>query len=238
MATRAQDPNTLAQLAQLADLGRRAAMLAHEIRQPLFGIKAFAQMIEEDPSSAARHAPEIVKQAVVMEALLERFRLPSQEGANAPRPRRARVPEAVASAAGLLERRLAAARIELVRELPEDVPDAAIDPVSLQQVLTNLLVNAIEAFEGRPGRIRVAAGAVAGALVIAVEDDGPGIPESARATLFLPFETSKPSGTGLGLYVSRTLLQDAGGGLELDTDSACTRFLVTVPICQERAETA
>ncbi|UQA61815.1 sensor histidine kinase [Polyangium aurulentum] len=96
--------------------------------------------------------------------------------------------------------------------IPEDLT-AFCDPILFERVLSNLLLNAIEAFEGRPGRVSVRAWREEGRVQLEVEDDGPGIAPEVAARLFEPLVTGKAKGTGLGLSLSRTIVEAHGGGI-------------------------
>lgn len=94
------------------------------------------------------------------------------------------------------------------------------DRVLLEEVLTNLVANALEAVEGRAGPRRAwiaACDTADGALELSVADDGPGIPESMRATLFKPFFTTKSKGSGLGLAFCKKVIEEHGGTIEVDS---------------------
>jgi signal transduction histidine kinase len=124
-------------------------------------------------------------------------------------------------------------RVQLELDLPEGELRAQGDAQALNQVFLNLLKNGIEALEGSGGgTVRVRLRRERGALAIDVEDDGPGIDPALRDRLFEPFVTSKPAGrgTGLGLPISRRIVQESGGTLELlsDPDRRGTRFRVTL----------
>ena len=108
-----------------------------------------------------------------------------------------------------------------------------LDAAQMKQVLLNLVQNAVHAVsEDRPGgRVRLALTAdAAGALVLAVDDDGPGVPEADRATIFTPFFTTRPHGTGLGLAISAAIVQLHGGTIAVETAPlGGARFRVVIP---------
>jgi signal transduction histidine kinase len=103
---------------------------------------------------------------------------------------------------------------------------------SLRQILLNLALNAIEAApEG--GHVRIAAAQQGDGVEIALEDDGPGVPEALRARVFEPFFSTKAKPGGLGLAITRRLVEDAGGSIEVE-DRAPTgsRFRVRLPVAR------
>ena len=108
------------------------------------------------------------------------------------------------------------------------------DSVHLQQVLLNLFVNAMEAMEKTPRDARalsVKVGAAeVGALEIAVSDSGPGIPPGESPRIFEPFHTTKPAGLGMGLAISRALVEGHGGRLRLEAnEGGGATFVVSLP---------
>jgi two-component system sporulation sensor kinase A/two-component system, sporulation sensor kinase E len=112
--------------------------------------------------------------------------------------------------------------------------NAATDPDLVEQILLNLLKNAIEALP-RGGRITLAAGQEAGVAYVEVSDDGPGLPAEARSQLFQPFVTSKgAAGTGLGLAVSRRLARALGGELAYVDSEKGTSWRLTLPPADEQ----
>jgi len=116
-------------------------------------------------------------------------------------------------------------------QLPEGSVRALGDPRALNQVFLNLLKNAVEALEGTGGTVAVRLRQGEGAVTVEIEDDGPGIDPALRERLFEPFVTSKPAGrgTGLGLPISRRIVQECGGSLDVRTEPGRgTCFTVTL----------
>jgi signal transduction histidine kinase len=115
------------------------------------------------------------------------------------------------------------------RVLVEGAAVAVADRPQLRQVVFNLLKNAVEA-AGPEGEVRVAIGTSGRMAEVAISDGGPGIAPEARARLFEPFFTTKPSGTGLGLAVSRAIARTHGGDIELrNGDSGGAVFTLRLP---------
>ena len=114
----------------------------------------------------------------------------------------------------------------------EELDPVAMAGDALRQVLLNLALNAIEATP-QGGAVRVTAEATGDAIAISVEDEGPGIPEELRARLFEPFVSTKAQPSGLGLAISRRLVEDAGGTIEATTrDEGGARFVVALPVAR------
>jgi signal transduction histidine kinase len=125
------------------------------------------------------------------------------------------------------------AGIALEESVADGLPPVEGDARALAQVFLNLLKNAAEAFEGRPGRVEVRARAEGDSIVVEVQDDGPGIEPELQARLFEPFFTTKPAGrgTGLGLSISRRIVNEHGGRIELTSQpgqGTCVRVVLPV----------
>ena len=199
---------------RLAALGEMSAGLAHEIRNPLGAIKGFAQLAREHASPyQEKPLNAIVRESLRLEALVNALLLYG-------RPQK---PVVRSIAWEPLAADLAAHAREAIGGRPirficdSRIQNLSTDPDLLKQALLNLIRNSIEAMpEGSAGTVsQCAAPASDGALVISVEDDGPGLPVPIRARLFAPFVTTKASGTGLGLPISKKLVESLGGNLQM-----------------------
>ena len=123
--------------------------------------------------------------------------------------------------------------IEVAVEADADLPLLVGDPRGLNQVFLNLLKNARDAMNGRKGTIWVTMSAEDDALAVRIRDEGHGVPEGMRQTLFEPFHTTKGpgEGSGLGLSISRNILYSHGGSLSLvETSERGTTFEVRLPL--------
>jgi signal transduction histidine kinase len=107
-------------------------------------------------------------------------------------------------------------------------PEVEVDGLQVEQVLVNLLLNAIEASPSGSS-VRVGVARADGSVQVAVSDDGPGIPEEAREHVFDPYFTTRDSGTGLGLAVSREVVTHHGGSLSFVTGGSGTTFTMSLP---------
>jgi C4-dicarboxylate-specific signal transduction histidine kinase len=138
----------------------------------------------------------------------------------------------VETALSLFGPRLHAETVTLLRELPADRLHVRAEEIRLEQVLVNLVANALDAVAGRAGpQIAVGAGRRGAAVEIWVEDNGPGIDRGNLERIFDPFFTTKPvgSGLGLGLSLSYNIIKDLGGTLAVaETGPEGTRFLITL----------
>ena len=207
------------ELAHLAHLGKMSAVLAHEIRTPLATIKGFTQLALEQAGGGVRSMLEpVVDETQRLERLVSDLLLYGRPPAPVFRD---------------------CSWAEVASSLPNFgasvcIGAAAItlrtDPDLLRHVLANLVRNSVEAVgPGQAAEVRVEAKRTAGAVLIAVEDNGPGIPEQDTNKVFESFYTTKSFGTGLGLPIARSLTAALGGRLELRSVDRGTRAEVRLP---------
>lgn len=222
----------LVQASKLAVLGQIAAGVAHEVNQPVAAIRTFAEnsrafLDRGEPAAAAANLDTIA-------ALTERIGAITGELRAFARKSAARIePVALApvidGALLLMRYRLLQTDIALVLDI--DRPDVAVtgDRMRLEQVLVNLIQNAAEAIgTRRDGEIRITVETRPDTVVVTVADNGPGLPEEMLGALFLPFNTTKPQGLGLGLVISKDIIAECGGSLKVENDGGAV-FTVTLP---------
>jgi C4-dicarboxylate-specific signal transduction histidine kinase len=207
----------LAHALRVTTLGELATSLAHEINQPLAAIASNAQAAQRrlggglDPEipemlhdirADAQRAAQVIRRLRVLFKKEHGERLPVD------------VAEVIKEVVALLHKDLERHRITLEVALQPDVPRVLGDVVQLQQVLLNVLVNASEAMAGTSGRreLRVAAAVrEPGVLSITVRDSGPGVAPAELERIFERFVTTKPQGLGMGLSISRSIIEAHGG---------------------------
>ncbi len=230
----------LGHVSRLATVGETASGFAHELNQPLAAIANYAQACdrllaqpEADIEEVRGALKEITNQAVRAGDIIRRLRglARHDEGPREPSDVNALIRELtdlVASDAN-------ARRIDYRLALAEGLPHLALDRTQIQQVVLNLVHNAIEALAASPSTARAitvrTAGPVAGVVEISVCDTGPGVSAAIEPHLFEPFCTSKAAGTGLGLAISRTIVARHGGTLEYQANApagAC--FTLRLPL--------
>ncbi len=217
----------------LAALGEMAASVAHEIRNPLNGIKGFAVLLaraveaggaEGDGALSRRYAENIGRGVREVDAIISNLLLFA-------RPETLRVapvdiPGLVEEMAAEVARQDGERRPSVTIRLPEEAVAAVPgDRVKLRIILGNLLRNALEA-AGPSGRVEVEVVAGPESVEVRVGDDGPGIAPDVRARLFRPFTTTKESGTGLGLAIAHKLAALHGGSLRCDNVETGARFVL------------
>ena len=224
---------------RLAALGTMSAGLAHEIRNPLAGIKGAAQYLQGDADPA--EVPAFLK--VIVDETDRLNTVVSQFLAYA-RPFQIHGEPALAN--HLVQTVLDLARaegipddVELVSELAPGIPRIYLDPDKLRQVLINLVKNALQAVDGE-GQIKVRTGLGTltapphrgnPAFVVSVSDTGVGIAPENLEKLFIPFFTTKPDGTGLGLAISRRIVEAHGGEIAVQSNQGQgTKFTIRLPI--------
>jgi two-component system, NtrC family, sensor histidine kinase AtoS len=229
---------------RLAAVGEMAAVMAHEIKNPLAGIEVLAGLLRRRVDEKALPlVNDIISEAKMANAIV-------QEVLAFVRPVRLQVDrtsiaEAVASAVTLADGKAPRGNIMVEVALPADLPPLGADHFQLTQVFCNLIINAYEALEGR-GSIEISARlantAAEGALlpdgqkpvatvIIDVSDDGPGMPADVAEKIFNPFFTTKAQGSGLGLAIVRKIVDAHEGRIDMTTaDGRGTRFRVTLPV--------
>lgn len=220
----------LVQANRLAILGQVAAGVAHEINQPVATIRAYADnaitYLDRQREDAARdNLTEIAGLTERIGSITEDLKALARRGRSAAEPVDMR--EAIAGALVLLKSRFSG-RLDRVEIRAEEQDLYAIgNRLRLEQVLINLIQNALEAVEPvADGAVVVSAGRDADRIHIRIEDNGGGIAPEIQEQLFSPFNSSKEKGLGLGLVIAKDIVTDYGGKLSVVTSSQGTIFLI------------
>ncbi len=221
---------------RLRSLGEMAAGIAHELNQPLVGVRGLAEHMLlamergwdlEDDVACARLA-SIVEQADRMTHIIEHVRMFARESGR-PESSIVQVNDVVQSSIDLLREQFRSHGVAISEDLSTDIPTVAANPFSLEEVLLNLMNNARDAVEDNSlnnaqptvqvrTRIRNGDGSP-GEVLIEVVDTGAGIPDDIASKVFDPFFTTKDpdKGTGLGLAISKSIIEEFGGTLSFET---------------------
>jgi two-component system C4-dicarboxylate transport sensor histidine kinase DctB len=220
----------LVQANRLATLGQVAAGVAHEINQPVATIRAYADnaRVFLERSQTARAEENLGAIAALTErigSITEELKAFARKGRTAAEPVELR--SVIEGAVVLLRSRFAGRLDALAITLPPPTLNVMGSRLRLEQVLINLFQNALEALEGRhDARVEVSAAETAETATLTVCDNGPGIPSAILKSLFTPFNTSKEKGLGLGLVISKDIVADYGGRIEVASSEGGTRFTI------------
>ncbi|MCA1404345.1 sensor histidine kinase [Ensifer sp. IC3342] len=220
----------LVQANRLAILGQVAAGVAHEINQPVATIRAYADnarifLDRGQSATAAENLTSIAELTERVGTITDELRRFARKGNFVAEPTEMRD---VIEGAMLLLRSRFAGRMDTIRiSFPPNGLKAMGNRIRLEQVLINLLQNALEALgDAENGEIRVRCVETERGIELTVADNGPGIPEDVRDELFTPFNTSKEEGLGLGLAISKEIVADYGGDIAVETSDSGTTFTI------------
>jgi two-component system sensor kinase FixL len=219
----------LREQAALAKLGEMAAVIAHEVKNPLAGIRGAIQVFGSQMAQGGANTqilPEIVARIDALDQMMKDLLL----FARPPKPRRAPTDliPLVKTTVSLLSEDPALHDVDI--EVDGAAPPVSADPDMLRVVFQNLLINSAHAMQGK-GRIRVAVNAVDTNCQVAFIDAGPGIPAEIREKIFTPFFTTKSRGTGLGLPTVKRLVEAHNGQVVLDCPLAGgTTVVIRLPM--------
>jgi signal transduction histidine kinase len=216
---------------KLSTLGEMAAVLAHEIRNPLGSIRGTAEILRDDfqPGTPKHEFIEIqIKETERLNHVVEDFlRLARPQAAEM---RRCSLREELETIVTLTANEARQRGINLEFELPADELAVSGDGEKLRQAFLNIVLNALQATPAG-GSVTITAGRNADCCEIRFRDTGPGIPAEVRERIFEPFFTTKPDGTGLGLAVTRKIVEAHHGTLDVEGEvGAGTLVTVRLPI--------
>ncbi len=234
---RKQAEEALQRAQQIRTAGELATGLAHEIKNPLAGIKVTMQVLseerylsEEDRSVLFKVIDEIKRIEGLMQGLLNFARPPMPQFTNTG------VNTVLETAAQLVLKNGFHApgepgAITLVKEFDPALPEIVGDPMQLKQVFMNLLLNAVDAMpEGGTLVLKTSFNETARAITVAISDTGKGIDASVLDKIFQPFFTTKAKGTGLGLAISKRLIEEHGGTIRIESSKGGgAAFRISLP---------
>ena len=232
----------LARVSRVTTMGELTASLAHEIKQPIAAAitdtKTCLRWLGNDPpdvAEAREAAARIIKDVTRASDIISRIRLLFTKGA--PQQESVDVNEVIEEMIVLLRSEASRYSISIVGNLANDLPRIRGDHVQLQQVFMNLMLNGIEAMADRepPGTLVVKSQRGGnGEILISISDTGVGLSAEQAGRIFNAFFTTKPDGTGMGLPISRSIIESHGGRLWAADNSPCgASFCFTLPTTVE-----
>ena len=213
---------TQAQLIQserLSALGEMAAVVAHEVRNPMASIRASAQRISkkianEDPNK--KYTRYIIEESDRLERVVKNILLFS--GDSTPQSVDTDMNKLLEDVLYFLQPEIESSQVQLVKMFDESISMLKIDPALIRQVLLNVIQNGLHFMVNRERRdLKVATMQDGTNIIVEISDTGPGIPEENIRKIFDPFFTTKPSGTGLGLAISNRIIEAHKGRIEVQS---------------------
>jgi PAS domain S-box-containing protein len=226
----------LAHVTRVTTMGELTASLAHEIKQPIAAAVIDAKTClrwlgrdQPDLAKAQDAAARVIKDVTRASDIIGRVSLLFKK--RTPQRELLDVNEVIQEMIVLLHNEASRYSISIRSELANDLPKAMADRVQLQQVLMNLMLNGIEAMKDLTpaGELMITSRREDGHLVICVSDTGPGLPQEQADQIFKAFFTTKPQGTGMGLTISRSIVESYGGHLSVITSGSGATFQFTLP---------
>jgi two-component system NtrC family sensor kinase len=232
LPTHATDAAALIQSEKLSALGRMVAAIAHEINNPLTTILGQTQLLlaaREAPTDLRPRLTVIADEAFRAAGIVNNLLTFAQHAPPARRP--CALADQLRWVVALTERQLQDSAVDVVTELAP-CPTVWVDENQIRQVLLNLVQNAEQAMSETPGPrlLTLRLGEADGRVRVEVLDTGPGIPAATLPRIFDPFFTTKRTGTGLGLWVSLTIVEQHGGQLlAANRPEGGAAFVLTLP---------
>jgi signal transduction histidine kinase len=236
----------LLQSERLATVGRMAAQVAHEIRNPLSSIGLNTELLEDDLAEIAALAhstnltlPRLAQDQKLLKAIqkevdhLAAITEDYLKYARLPQPQRnlGELNAVVRSLCDFYAEETKARKVSLSLSLSDELPQFRFDEAQLRQSLSNLLRNAFEALSEKGNHVEIHTALNGTFAEISISDDGPGIPTEIAPKIFEPFFSTKSGGTGLGLALTRQVIEGHGGSIRLKTaPEQGTVFLIQLPL--------
>jgi len=212
--------------------------LAHEIKNPLGGIRGAAQLLERelDRPPLIEYTQVIIGEADRLRALVDRMLTPHR----LPQFRRTNIHEILARVGSVVQAEFP--RIAITSDFDISLPEFEADPEQLTQAIFNVVRNAAQALDGTTARpaitlmTRIARGVTLAkrrhrlALALSVEDNGPGVPPEIRDKIFFPLVTGREGGSGLGLTIAQTFVAQHSGAIDCESRPGRTVFTIILPL--------
>lgn len=216
---------------KLAAIGTLATSLNHEIRNPLYVIQGLSEShLENVEKGIYTNSEQLIEKSnflfkkISIQAkramdIMKRFALFAKRGvSHQPVKEKVFLRDALDNILPLIRYELELEKIELNRDIPENLSPINIDPRHFEEILFNLIVNSCHALKQKEdGRINIKTHEDSKKLIISISDNGPGIPENQIKKIFDPFYTTKSEGTGLGLYITKQLVEGNNGKIKVES---------------------
>jgi two-component system NtrC family sensor kinase len=222
----------LIQSAKLASMGEMASGIAHEIRNPLAGIKSGAQFIEkrlrEGDAATAEVVAMIIGEIKRLDEVVTSFLDFARPAGSS--PVKMRITDVIDQAVAVTEEQMLQQRVRLLRDYDPRIAELMIDGKQMEQVFLNMIINSLQVMpEG--GTLHIKTSLLGDRVRITVTDSGPGILEENIDKIFEPFFTTRSQGTGLGLSITRRILEEHGGSITVESKAKDgTVFTVELPL--------
>lgn len=210
-----------------AVLGRLAASVAHEIRNPLVAIQSLVEIIGEEVQGDLKEHARVVLGEVhrLNRVVAELLSMVRPEMANL---RSCDLKDIISELMLLIRHEASRSGVKIVVNFPETLGKISIDAEKIKQAILNIILNAIQALKDG-GQIDISLTDSTDALQISIANNGPEIPAELRERIFEPFFTTKASGTGLGLAITRKIVELHGGRMEFESVAGLTLFRIILP---------
>jgi signal transduction histidine kinase len=226
---------------KMISLGRVAAGIAHEIRNPLTGINSYLYTLEDllDEEILGVESMQVMKRIVEqlqnasnkIESVIKRVLDFSRPGA--PAMALINLNHSLEEAINLSAVSLRKKGIRIEKSLDQDLPQCYGDVHLMEQVILNLIDNAVKAMENTDGPrlLKISSGSQENSIFIYVSDSGPGVPLGIREKIFDPFFTTETDGSGIGLAISQRIVNDHNGSIRVDSNEwGGAEFTIELPI--------
>ncbi len=233
-----EDVTRLAAAEKQLLLSRLLARLAHEIRNPLSSLDIHVQLLEEDLAEMPAQARDkLAGRLEIIHGELHRLenivrQFLRMAGPSALDVAPVEIAKVIEHVSELLKPEAATRQIDIVTFVDDALPSVPADPDQLIQAFLNLVINALQAVE-RQGRVELRAGRREAFVDVAVRDTGPGLPADRLSAIFEPYYTTKPDGSGIGLWIAQQIITAHGGTIQADNaPEGGAVFTVRLPLRQ------